>query len=106
MDERQAQFLISVGRLCAEAHLARLHVELELAGGRFLSGVPAPPPPADGPGGLDDTGYADAVAVDGTVVAMSDVLAIRLRRPGAPSTPAAEEARARVSTGGLAVLES
>jgi hypothetical protein len=74
VDDRNAQFFISVGRLCADARVARLIVCLSLANGEEFVGVPAPPPETEGGDELDSTGYVDMVSVDGVAVALSDVV--------------------------------
>jgi hypothetical protein len=81
VDDRAAQFLVSVGRLCADARLGGLSVRLTLANGDVVVGVPEPPPETQGQGELDDTGYADAVTVDGEAVALSDVTEATIQRP-------------------------
>ncbi len=81
MDERRSQFIIALGRLFADARLAALTVRVTLDGGAELVGVPTPPAPGDGPTQIDDTGYEDAVTIDGTVVPMSQVVEVRVYRP-------------------------
>jgi hypothetical protein len=81
MDERRAQFFVGVGRMCADAAIARLRVSLRLASGLEIAGVPDPPAPTEGAGQLDETGLADQIAVAGTVVALSDVVEAVLIHP-------------------------
>jgi hypothetical protein len=81
VDDRQAQFFISVASLCSQAHLARLVVDVVLESGAFLSGVPEPPPEVHGPAELDHTGHSDAFAVDGVLLPMSELVEVRLHRP-------------------------
>jgi hypothetical protein len=83
MDERASQFFLSVGRLCADARIAGLTVRLTLANGDEIAGIPEPPPETEGEGELDTIGYADAVTVDTTVVALSDVVEASVTHPGA-----------------------
>ena len=83
MDDRVAQFLVSVAKLCGDAHLGRFPVRLRLLDGGELLGVPEPPADTDGDGQLGDTGFADQLSVDGVVVALSDVAEASIRRPGA-----------------------
>jgi hypothetical protein len=83
MDERASQFFLSVGRLCADARIAGLTVRLRLANGDEIAGIPEPPPETEGEGELDTIGYADAVTVDTTVVALSDVVEASVTHPGA-----------------------
>jgi hypothetical protein len=82
MDERASQFFLSVGRLCADARIAGLTVRLRLANGDEIAGIPEPPPETEGEGELDTIGYADAVTVDTTVVALSDVVEASVTHPG------------------------
>jgi len=82
MDERASQFFLSVGRLCADARIAGLTVRLKLASGDEIAGIPEPPPETEGEGELDTIGYADAVTVDTTVVALSDVVEASVTHPG------------------------
>jgi hypothetical protein len=82
MDERASQFFLSVGRLCADARIAGLTVRLKLASGDEIAGIPEPPPETEGEGELDTIGYADAVTVDTTVVALSDVIEASVTHPG------------------------
>jgi hypothetical protein len=81
MDERAAQFFLSVGRLCADARIGGLTVRLRLAGGDEIVGVPNPPPQTEGPGEVDGIGYADSVTVDGVAVALSDVVEATVSHP-------------------------
>ena len=82
VDDRVAQFLVSVGRLCGDAHLGGFAVRLTLLDDSELRGVPEPPAETDGAGQLDDTGFADQLSVDGVVVALSDVAEASIERPG------------------------
>ncbi len=84
MDERLSQFFVCAAQLCTDARLAELTVSVTLAGGRRIEGIPAPPPETDDPGQmLDETGYADRVSVGGVDVAISDIVAVSVHRPGA-----------------------
>jgi hypothetical protein len=82
MDERAAQFFLSVGRLCADARIGGLSVRLRLAEGEDVVGVPYPPPQTDGPDEVDGIGYADSVTVDGVAVTLSDVVEATVCHPG------------------------
>jgi len=86
MDERAAQFFLSVGRLCGDARIGGLVVRLALTGGEEIVGVPEPPPETEGPEELDGIGYADSVTIAGVAVALSDVVEASIaypdRRPG------------------------
>jgi hypothetical protein len=81
MDERVSQFFLSVGRMCADANIGGLTVRLTLLGGDSVVGIPDPPPETEGSNELDGIGYADAVRVDGAVVALSDVVEASVARP-------------------------
>jgi hypothetical protein len=81
VDDSESQFFVSVGRLCADAHLAGLTVCLRVLGGPQVVGVPEPPPETRGDDELDTTGYADAVWVGGVRVRLSDVVEASVRRP-------------------------
>ena len=81
MDERAAQFFLSVGRLCADARIGGLTVRLTLAGGDEVVGIPNPPPETEGPEEVDGIGYADSVTVDGVAVALSDVVEATVSHP-------------------------
>jgi hypothetical protein len=72
VDDRQAQFLISAQTLCSEAHLASLEVELLLARGLHVVGVPV---------AADDPDLLATVVVDDTIVPLAELVEIRLHRP-------------------------
>ena len=82
VDDSEAQFFVSVGKLCADARLAGLSVSLTLAGGDRVAGVPEPPVETEAGDELDATGYVDAVTVGGVTVRLSDVVEASVRRPG------------------------
>jgi hypothetical protein len=81
MDERAAQFFLSVGRLCADARIGGMTVRLRLAGGDEIVGIPQPPPETEGPDEMDGTGYADSVSVDGIAVSLSEVVEATVSHP-------------------------
>jgi hypothetical protein len=56
MDERVAQFFLSVGRLCDDARTGGLVVRVTLAGGEQIVGIPEPPPQTEGDEELDSIG--------------------------------------------------
>jgi hypothetical protein len=95
VDDSESQFFVSVGRLCADAHLAGLTVCLRVLGGPRVVGVPEPPPETEGDDELDMTGYADALSVGGVSVRLSDVVEASVRRPGEHEPR--ESAQARTS---------
>jgi hypothetical protein len=81
MDERLAHYFLAVGRVCGDARLGQLTVRLTLADGRVVVGVPDPLRDAEGAAELDTIGYADAVTVGGTELALSAVVEASLTRP-------------------------
>jgi hypothetical protein len=81
VDDSEAQFFVTVGDLCAAAHLAGLSVCLTVLGGQEIVGVPAPPFETDADHELDTTGSADAVWVAEVEVRLSDVVEASVRRP-------------------------
>ena len=81
VDDRVAQFLVSVGKLCADAHVGGLTVRLVLENGEQVVGVAAPPPESEGPDELDTTGYVDRVWVGGVAVPLSGVVEAAIHRP-------------------------
>jgi hypothetical protein len=87
MEDRVAQFFVTVAKLCADASLGGLSVRVTLGNGEHVVGVPAPPPYSEGRDQLDSTGYADTVSIDGTDVALSEVVEATVRRPGCVLTP-------------------
>jgi hypothetical protein len=84
MDDRVAQFFVTVATLCTGASLGGLSVRLSLENGEHVVGVPAPLEDTEGSDELDTTGYADTVSIDGTTVALSDVVEATVCRPGQP----------------------
>jgi hypothetical protein len=81
VDDREAHFFVTVGRLCADARIGGLSVRLTLGSGEQIVGVPDPPRETEASDELDTTGYADEVTVDGATVRLSDVVDATLRRP-------------------------
>jgi hypothetical protein len=81
VDDRVAQFLVSVGKLCADAHVGGLTVRLVLENGEQVVGVAAPPPESEGSDELDSTGYVDCVRIGGVTVPLSEVLEATIHRP-------------------------
>jgi hypothetical protein len=84
VDDRAAQFLVSVGKLCADAHVGGLTVRLVLDNGEQVVGVAAPPPESEGPDELDTTGYVDCVWIGGVAVPLSEVVEATIHRPPLP----------------------
>ena len=79
VDDRQAQFLVTVGEVCASAELGRLEVTLALEDGSEVAGVPRT---VHGCGDeLADTGVQPVVFVDGFPVELEQVVAVRLQSP-------------------------
>jgi hypothetical protein len=85
MDDRAAHFFVSVGRLCGDARVGGLVVHLTLASGEEVVGVPAPPRETEGIDELGETGYADALTVEGVAVALSDVIEASVAHPESPT---------------------
>ena len=81
VDDRLAQFLVSVAKLCADAHVGELTVRLVLDNGEEVIGVAAPPPQSEGPDELDTTGYVDCVWIGGVAVPLSEVVEATIHRP-------------------------
>ena len=83
MDDRSAQFYVVVAQICADAALAGIAVRMRLASGDVVAGLPAPPRPAVPPDAFGETGYADALRIDGVAFALSAVVAVTLELPDA-----------------------
>jgi hypothetical protein len=81
VDDRVAHFLVSVGKLCADAHVGGLTVRLVLDNGEEVVGVTAPPPESEGPDELDSTGYVDCLWIGGVAVPLSEVAEAAIYRP-------------------------
>jgi hypothetical protein len=82
MEDKEAQFFVTVGKLCADARLGGFTMCLRVTDGADLLGVPEPPPETEGSDQLDTTGYADAVRIGGVEVRLSDIVEASVRRPG------------------------
>ena len=100
MDDRVAQFLVSVGKLCADAHLGGLTVRLVLDNGEQVVGVAAAPPESQGPDELDSTGYVDRVWIGGVTVPLSEVLEATIHRPPSPDPRTTADTTAALHDGG------
>ena len=81
LDNVHAQFLITVADACQSAATASLAVDLLLSSGQRIAGVPASVPAGFGDRQVDDTGYADEVAINGTTVALQDIVACTILAP-------------------------
>jgi hypothetical protein len=81
VDDLIHHFYSTVGQLLDHAALGGLRVELELAGGRTVAGVPARTDalPDDE---LDDTGYPRHFLLDGAIVALASVQRAAVMIPG------------------------
>jgi hypothetical protein len=92
VDDRVAQFLVSVGKLCADARLGGVTMRLVLGNGEQVVGLAAPPAESDGADELDSTGYVDCVRVGGVTVPLSEVVeaTIYLALPAGPPGPTAD----------------
>jgi len=81
--------------MCGDAGLGQLTVRLTLADGRVVAGVPDPLRETEGAGELDTIGYADAVTVGGTEVALSAVVEASVTRPGVDTSDQAPPSQVR-----------
>ena len=81
MDERQGQFVISVGHLCEAAALARLDIEVVTGGQTRIRGVPSSPRPAKGDDEVDDSGFARTFRIADHLVALDDIIACTIHSP-------------------------
>ncbi len=77
MDPLRAHFLILVGQLGVGARLAKLPMEIVMSDGREYSGVPVPH--QDEGDGVDDTGFARWFGIGDEVVALDEIVEVRLR---------------------------
>ena len=84
MDDRHAQFLIIVGDACLAASLADLPVELLLADGTQLRGVPSRLAPNGGEDEVDDTGYEAGFLIGDAPVRLDAVVGCAVRVQPAP----------------------
>ena len=73
MDDHRAQFITLLGDACAAAATARIEVEIGLADGSHVRGVPRPIPTTDSREEVDDTGYAQRLFIGDESVAMTDI---------------------------------
>ena len=80
MDDRHAQFLFVVADACSGALLGKLIVELLTIDGARYCGIPTAVDQPDGP----DRG---TLQVDGSLVALEDVVEFVVRPPGGPAGP-------------------
>lgn len=81
MHESYAQFLITVGDVCAAAELAGLHVEVLVVDGSRVSGVPASLGRADRGEQINETGYARTFRINDALVNLDDILECAVRAP-------------------------
>jgi hypothetical protein len=81
MDDRYAQFLITVGDLCAAAALAGLEVEACTADGARAVGVPGSIKRTDGDEEVDHSGYARTFLVDGHLLNLDEIIKCSVRAP-------------------------
>jgi hypothetical protein len=80
VDERTAQFIITVADVLEGARLASLPVVARVRD-EDVVGIPETVASASGAEEVDDTGRAKRVAIDGVVVDLEDIEQISLRRP-------------------------
>ena len=67
--------------------MASFAVELLLASGEHVAGVPGSLSPQFGDGQADETGYADELPINGGSVALGEVIACTILAPGASGAP-------------------
>ena len=79
MDPERAQFLIMIGEIGRQAHLAGLPVEVVTRDERTLRGVLDPCEAVDHE--LDSTGLAPQLTVGDATVALDDVVEVRVASP-------------------------
>jgi hypothetical protein len=80
IDDRYAEFLITVGSICDAAQRAGLGVVVETETGMRVSGVPIIRP-ADPRNELNDTGYARTFRIDDALVNLDEVVSCTIRAP-------------------------
>ena len=83
MHDSYAQFMITVGDVCAAAELAGLHVEVLIVDGSRVRGVPASLGRADQGEQVDETGYARTFRIDDALVNLDDILECAIHAPRA-----------------------
>lgn len=81
LDDRHSQFLIIVGDACLAASLAGLEVDIELADGGRLSGIPSDVTPVQSEHAARDTGYADVFRIQDRAVALDAIVRCSVRAP-------------------------
>jgi len=85
MNDRYAEFLITVGTMCDAAQRASLGVVVRTEAGMRVAGVPVIRA-ADGANELDETGYARTFRIDDALVNLDEVVSCTIEAPGAPAT--------------------
>ena len=81
LNDRQAQFLITVADLCAAASLAALPVELVTRDGVRTGGVPGSLRRSAGAEQVDDSGYARTFRIDSRLVNLDEIVECTMRSP-------------------------
>jgi hypothetical protein len=81
IDDRYAEFLITVGGMCDAAQRAGLGVVVETEAGTQVTGVPMMRA-AGARDELNDTGYARTFRVDDAQVNLDEVVSCTIRAPG------------------------
>ena len=74
MDDRYAEYVIAIGRLCAAAELARFPVEMVTRDGRVVVGFVGAPRAAAGEGELDATGLQRTIRVDDALINLDEIV--------------------------------
>jgi hypothetical protein len=80
IDDRYAEFLITVGGMCDAAQRAGLGMVVETGAGARVVGVPTMRA-ANARNELNDTGYARTFRIDDAVVNLDEVVSCTIRAP-------------------------
>ncbi|MFZ0386753.1 MAG: hypothetical protein WAL22_13895 [Solirubrobacteraceae bacterium] len=81
MDDRNSEYAITVGQLCAAAELARFRLEVVTADGQVVAGLARAPRTATGDGELDDTGLQRTVRIGGALVNLDEIVRCTVLSP-------------------------
>jgi hypothetical protein len=84
MDDRRAQFLISIAQLCQSAELASLQVELLSSDGSRMRGIPVSARYGEAVGQLGDAGPRPIFWIDDHVIDLSETVECTIRYSSAP----------------------
>jgi hypothetical protein len=81
MNDRYAEYVIAVGRLCAAAELARFPLEVVTADGQVITGAVGAPRTAEGAIELDQTGLQRTVLIDDAIVNLDQIVRCTVQPP-------------------------